>query len=326
MAKPTFFELMQTMRAFQEGRVLLAALELDLFTAVGGGNEAGTIAGKLKTDSRATAMLLDALAAVGALTKSGPVYSNTPETRRYLTAASPDNQRPALMHTVHVWKAWTTLTDCVRKGTAVQEPGVDAHDQDWTEAFIAAMHSNAENTAGEVARMVGVEKVRRLLDLGGGSGAYSIAFAKANPALTAEVLDFDAVLRIARKHIAAAGLSGRVTTRAGDMLRDELGQGFDLVLLSAICHMFGVEENKQLLKRCREALAPGGRVVIRDFILDPGKTSPKGAVLFALNMLVATRSGATYTEGEYREWLLAAGFRTVDRPDPAGDILIGTRR
>jgi cyclopropane fatty-acyl-phospholipid synthase-like methyltransferase len=108
---------------------------------------------------------------------------------------------------------------------------------------------------------------------------------------------------------------------------DQLGVGYDLVLVSAICHMLGVDENKDLLKRCFQALAPSGRLVIQDFILEPDKTAPKSAALFALNMLVGTRGGSTYTEAEYAAWLTEAGFqdaRHVRLPGPSG-LIIGRR-
>jgi len=316
----SFADFNQILRGFQESRLLLTAIELDVFTAVGTGATALQAARRMKTDARATGMLLNALVAMGALEKSDGVYLNTAETRRYLVAGSPDNARPALMHTVNMWRAWNTLTESVRAGAAVLPPGVDRQEEEWTEAFIAAMHRNAESAAEQLVRAVGAAGVRRLLDIGGGSGAYAIAFARANPELRAEVLDLPRVVRIAQRHIDAARLTDRVTTRIGDLRTEEFGRGYDLILLSAICHMLGPEENQDLLRRCHRALATGGRLVIRDFILEPGKTAPKPAALFALNMLVATRSGSTYTEGEYRAWLAAAGFRAVERA--GADLLV----
>jgi predicted O-methyltransferase YrrM len=241
-------------------------------------------------------------------------------------AGSPENQRLALMHTVNVWRAWTTLTDCVRTGTAVQTPGVEGRDQEWTKSFIAAMHRGAQSAAPQLVSVVGVEGVRRLLDIGGGSGAYSIAFAQAKPDLHAEVLDLPSVVPIAQRHIQEAGLSSRVTTRVGDLFKDDFGSDYDLILLSAICHMLGPKENLDLLQRCAGALRKGGRVVIRDFILEPDKTAPRGAALFALNMLVATRSGSTYTEKQYADWLESSGFDRATRPDPDGDLILASKR
>ena len=126
-----------------------------------------------------------------------------------------------------------------------------------------------------MVQAVGPAADERLLDVGGGSAAYSIAFAKADEKLHATVLDLPTVLPIAQRHINAAGLAGRVETRAGDLRRDPLGNGFTLVLVSAICHMLSPEENQDLLRRCYEALDPHGRVVIQDFILESDKTAPE---------------------------------------------------
>lgn len=311
----TFPELQSKMRGFQESRILLTAVELDLFTAVGSGATAQEVALKAGTHPRATETLLNALVAIGALVKQGARYFNTPATQQHLVAGSPGYARPALMHTVHLFDSWATLTECVRKGTAVRQPGVAAGDPQWTESFIDAMHWRAQGEAEELARKAGGASVRRMLDVGGGSGVFSIAFAKANPELRAEVLDLEPVTRIAQRHIRAAGLESRVTTRVGDLTRDEFGSGYDLILLSAICHMLDPQENLDLLRRCFRALAPGGRVLIRDFILEPEKTSPPQAALFAVNMLVGTKGGSTYTEEEYASWLRGAGFAEVRRED-----------
>jgi (2Fe-2S) ferredoxin/predicted O-methyltransferase YrrM len=304
-------DLNERIRAFQESRAVLTALELDLFTAVGDGSSAVEVAAALQTDARATEMLLNALASLRLLVKREEVFHNSPETSRYFTAASRDNARPALLHTAHLWHRWSTLTDCVRAGTAVTHDEIAGRGQDWTEAFIAAMHRNASERAPLVVRAVGAESVHRMLDVGGGSGAYSIAFARANSGLRADILDLAEVGPIAQRHIREAGVGDRVKVRAGDLRADRLGEGYDLVFVSAICHMLSPAENRDLLHRCREALAPGGRVVIQDFILEASKTAPRFAALFALNMLVGTRGGSSYSEPEYAAWLSEAGFQEI---------------
>lgn len=313
----TFDELALAMRGFQEARVLLTAVELDIFTAAGEGAKAAEIAKRIKAEPRATEMLLNALVAMGALEKKDSLFRCTRESARFQAA------RAGMMHTVNLWDTWSTLTACVREGTAVRKPGVDALETEWTEAFIAAMHANATQQAWETVEAVGAAGVRRMLDVGGGSGAYAIAFAQANPGLQAEVLDLAPVCRIAERHIREAGLSARVRTRTGDLTKDEFGSGYDLILLSAICHMLSEAENLDLVKRCARALTAGGRVVIRDFILEEGRTSPPRAAMFALNMLVGTRRGNCYTEAEYAGWLRAAGFREAVRVRPGGDWIVG---
>jgi cyclopropane fatty-acyl-phospholipid synthase-like methyltransferase len=164
-----------------------------------------------------------------------------------------------------------------------------------------------------------------MLDVGGGSGAYSIAFAQANPALEAEVFDLPTVVPIAERHVDEAGLRARIRTRTGDLRTEAFGGGYDLVLVSAICHMLGPEENRDLFARIRKALVPGGRVVVQDFIVDDSGTAPTQAALFAVNMLVGTEAGGTYSEAEYTAWLQGAGFPTVRLVTLAGpsDLVIG---
>lgn len=313
-------ELNTRIRAFQESRVILSALELNIFDTLGDGATAPAAAAAIGADARSTEMLLNALAAIGLVQKREGVFRNAPAAARYFTTASPDNARPALLHTAHLWTTWSTLTECVLAGTSTASDGPAGGDADWTEAFIAAMHRNASERAPAVVRAVGAASVRRMLDVGGGSGAYSIAFAQANPALQAEILDLPRVTDIAQRHIDAAGLGTRVRVRPGN-LYDRFGRGYDLVFVSAICHMLDPGENRDLFRRCREALAPGGRLVVQDFILEPDKTAPKQAALFALNMLVGTRAGSSYSEPEYTAWLREAGFgeiRRVRLPGPAG--------
>ena len=321
-------KLSTMIRGYQDSRVLLTAVELDVFTAVTAPASAADVASRLGTDVRATEMLLNALVALQCLTKSGELFRATEETARYFGMDSPGSERLATMHSVHQWDSWSTLTECVRDGCSViarQDPQRDAA---WTEAFIAAMNRNAAGRAPHLVGAVGESGVRRMLDVGGGPAAYSIAFARAFPELRAEVLDKPEVLPIAKRHIEEAGLGDRVTVRAGDLTSDTFGQGYDLVLVSNICHMLSPEQNKDLFRRCFDALVPGGRLVLQEFVLNEDKTSPAAAALFALNMLVATREGNSYGEGDYNGWFRETGFRDsrrIELPGPT-DLMVATRR
>ena len=321
-------DLNDRIRGFQESRTVVTALELDLFTAVGVGASAAEVAGRIHTDPRATEMLLHALSALRLLVKREGIFHNSPEAARYLTDGSRDNARPALLHTAHLWHRWSTLTDCVRTGTSVTRDETAPGSEDWTEAFIAAMHRNASERAPLVVRTVGTSNLTRMLDVGGGSGAYSIAFALANSELHADILDQASVEPITMRHIRAAGVEDRVRVRAGDLRSDPLGKGYDLVFISALCHMMSVEENLDLLRRCHAAVAPSGRVVIQDFILESDKTAPRFAALFALNMLVGTPGGSNYSALEYTSWLGESGFREVRHVKLPGvtGLMIGSRQ
>lgn len=317
-------DINEAIRAFMPSRAILTALELDVFTAIGVGATAQSVAAKIHGDERATEMLLHALVSLNLLEKREATFFNTPLSARFFSEDSRDNARPALMHTAHLWARWSNLTECVRTGTSSwrsRDTGGEVS------AFIAAMERNAKERTAAVVNAIGKNGINRMLDLGGGSGAYSIALARAMPQLKSEILDQGDVIPLTREYIRSAGLAQRISTRVGDMLHDPLGENYDLILLSAICHMFGADENRKLFRRIYDALAPHGRLVVSDFILGPNKTAPRHAALFSLNMLVGTQAGASYSELEYADWLRDAGFSEVQRvrlPGPSG-LMIGTR-
>ena len=317
----------EMIRGYWPSRCMLTALELDIFTAVGEGADAEHIGKKIHGNARAAGMLLNALIALGLLSKSGDDYKNTPESARFFVQGSKDNHRNGLLHTANIWHRWSTLTDAVRIGTRVPTYRNDGRDTtaDWTHNFIAGMQRNAKERAPLVVKSLGTAGVRRILDLGGGSGAYSIAFAKASPDVQCEILDLPEVVPITAEYVRQAGVLSQVSLRRGDMLQDDFGSGYDIIMLNAICHMFSEQQNRGIFRRARESLAPNGRLVVQDFILNPDKTGPQHAALFSLNMLVSTEAGASYSEAEYTQWMQAAGFTEVSRinlPGPS-DLIIG---
>jgi (2Fe-2S) ferredoxin/predicted O-methyltransferase YrrM len=312
----------QMIRSYWPARVLLTALELDIFTAVGDGANADHIARKIQANPRAAAMLLNALVALGVLSKTGDEYRNTSDSARFFVQGSKDNHRNGLLHIANIWHRWSALTDAVRSGTRV--PLDRASTPEWTHNFIAAMQRNSRDRAPLLVKAIGTAGVRRILDLGGGSGSYSIAFAKASPEIQCEILDLPEVIPLTADYVAQAGVSAQVRLRAGNMLHDDFGSGYNLVLLNAICHMFSEEQNRELFRRARQALAPNGRLVVQDFILNPEKTGPTHAALFSLNMLVSTDAGATYSEAEYTGWMKSAGFDEASRinlPGPSSMVV-----
>jgi (2Fe-2S) ferredoxin/predicted O-methyltransferase YrrM len=317
----------QMIRGFMPSRCLLTALELDIFTAVGDGANAGRVGTKIGANARAVSMLLNALVALGLLSKNGDDYKNTPESARFFVQGSKDNHSNGLLHTANIWHGWSTLTDAVRAGTRVPVDRSDGRDGSpaWTRNFIAGMQRNAKDRAPHLVKAMGTAGVRRILDLGGGSGAYSIAFAKASPDVRCEILDLPEVVPLTAEYVSQAGVSAQVSLRPGNMLQDQFGSGYDIIMLNAICHMFSEAQNRDIFRRAHQALAPKGRLVVQDFILNSDKTGPQHAALFSLNMLVATEAGASYSEFEYTGWMKAAGFTEVSRiylPGPSG-LMVG---
>ena len=271
-------------------------------------------------------MLLNALVALRLLSRNGDDYKNTPESARFFVQGSKDNHRDGLLHIANIWHRWSTLTQAVRTGTRVTINGSDT--PEWTRNFINAMQRNANDRAPLVVKALGTAGIHRILDLGGGSGAYSIAFAKASSEVRCEILDLPEVVPLSAEYVNRAGVSAQVNLRAGDMLHDDFGYGYDLIMLNAICHMFSGEQNANIFRRAHQAVAPKGRLVVQDFILNPEKTGPQHAALFSLNMLVSTDAGSSYSEAEYRNWMKAAGFHDISRIDLPGpsDLIVGGLR
>ena len=177
------------------------------------------------------------------------------------------------------------------------------------------MHERAHRNAPNVVSLLDLSNVYRVLDVGGGSGAYSMAFVHAREGILTTVFDLPNVTPLTREYIDQEGLSEKVETVEGDYNKDNLGSNFDLVFLSAIVHINSYDQNKALIHKASKALNPGGQVVIHDFIMDDDRTAPAFGTLFSLNMLVGTEAGDTYTESEVRSWMGEAELSNVKRKD-----------
>lgn len=320
-------DLNQFMRGFMESRIFLTAVELDLFTAIGQGAKSVDVANVLNTDPRATEALLNALAAIDILDKKGITFKNKPLTARYLVKGAEHDSRIAAMHIVGLWRRWSTLTQSLKTGTSVVVERGEERDEDETKAFIAAMHKNAVFRAEKTAEILDLDGVHKMLDLGGGSGAYAIAFTKHKPDIKAAVFDLPTVIPLTRKYVSEEGLGNKIEFIEGDMIADAFGEGYDLVWISAICHMFGPDENLKIFKKVYNALNPNGRIIVQDFILNEDKTSPRFGAVFALNMLVNTKAGSSYSKPEYFTWLSSAGFNDIQLmalPGPT-DLIIANK-
>lgn len=313
-------------RGFQTSRVILSAVELGVFGALGEQSRTSAeVARDIGADARATDRLLNALVALGLLTKRGESFANGSEARETLVPGEPRYAGGAIGHAISMWDSWSTLTKAVRAGTRVLNRE-GAQREEWVVPFIEAMHYNSSARANSVLEHIDLREVQRVLDVGGGSGAYSMAFCAASPVIEAVVFDLPDVTPLTRKYVEDAGMSDRISTINGDYNTDELGSGFDIAFLSAIIHSNSPKQNIELFRKCRRAVSDGGRIVVQDFIMDPDRTSPAHAAIFALNMLVATDAGDTFTEAEVRDWFEKAGFEFVQRADPpeaGATLLIG---
>ncbi len=303
-------------RAFMESRVLLTGAELDLFTLVAPKPlSAEQIAGRIGADLRALTIVLDALAAMGLLIKENDTYKTEPSAARMLSSESPAAILPMIRHSADLWDRWGQLTHRVA-GPREKEKSM--------RAFIGAMHVVGSTLAPHIVSLVGISDARRLLDVGGATGTYTIAFLEAEPQMRATLFDLPQVIEMARERVSTAGMLDRVTLVAGDYRKDPLPAGHDLAFVSAIIHQNSPAENLTMFRKIFAALDPGGRIVVRDHILSPDRTHPRSGALFAVNMLVGTEGGNSYTETEIRDALEQAGFVGVRiiHPDTRMDGLM----
>lgn len=322
----TYEELLERLRAVWPARTIMTAMELSLFDALGeDGASAAGAAATMGTDPRATGLLLCALAGLGLVEKEGEHYRCAPLAADRLRRGSPTYGGRGLLHQTHLWESWSHLTDVVRTGAPArverQRSADEYHD------FVGAMYDFGWDRAVAVAGLVDLDGVDRMLDLGGGPGSYAIAFCQRKPALRAVVFDRPLALDVALELTTRHGVADRIELRPGDFTTDPVGADFDLVFASHIIHSYPPEANAALMREIHEALRPGGRLLLQDFFLEDDRVSPASSAVFAINMLVNTDGGRTYTWTEATDWLERAGFATVRRLDtpPGAGILEAVR-
>ena len=300
---------------FQKSRILLTGFELDIFSNV---DESGTtsnqIATSLHLDEHACERLLNALVSLGFLTKQNSLFFNTRESFTFLSKKSPD-YLGGLMHTNHLWNTWSNLTQVVKTGKSAHPAEINVRGEDWLSPFINAMHDRAKKQAPQQLANIDLSGVRSILDVGGGSGAYSMEFVSKKSGIEATVFDLPNVVPVTKKYLDKEGFSDKIKTHPGDYTTDDLPKGFDLVFLSAVIHSNSLEINRDLIIKCFKSLNKKGKIVIQDWIMNNDRTQPVSGAVFAINMLVGTEAGDCFTEREVMEMLNGAGFKNISRTE-----------
>ena len=313
MAKQwTADELLQSVREFQPACVIVAAAELDVFTILHNRPaDAADVAARLDSDPRATAVLLDALAAMNLLRKSGGRYEVPEDVGKALVEGGAQCILGMVRHQGNCLRRWSQLAKVVKTGKPIEgEVSVRGVKEDRI-SFIRAMDEISGPVAARVIESLGSLKFNHMLDLGGASGTWTIPFLRREPDARATIFDLPDAIPMAAYRMKRAGLTDRVSLLPGDFYSDELPAGFDLAWVSAIVHQNSREENRAMFRKVFAALVPGGRVLIRDIVMDESRTAPAGGAFFAVNMLVATSGGGTFTLSELNADLKAAGFIDV---------------
>ena len=299
-------------RAFMGSRVILTACELDIFTTLHSSSlTAEKLAQETSCDLRALTRLLDCLVIQGFLEKDLQGYYSLSTKAETLSQKHEQTVLPMALHLNHVWDNWHMLTETIGFGENYYRSDVTELGENEQKAFIEAMHVVGRQLSTEIAEEYDASDRKCLLDIGGGSGVYTQAFLEANPGLRAIIFDLEQVIPFCREFIYDQGLEDRVTFKSGNFYHDQLPAGADLVLLSAIIHQNSRQENRDLYSKIFSSLEPGGKILIRDHIMDDSRTSPASGAMFAINMLVNTQGGDCFTFNEVETDLKDAGFENI---------------
>ena len=329
--EPSLALVWDAFTGYQRTAAVKTALELDVFTHIAGGTcTVDELAARCHAAPRGMRALLNHLAVDGFLTRDGARYGLSLTTAALLDRNSPSfvGSAARFITSPMIIDAFARLTDAVRRGgTAVPDDGTLAPEHPvWVE-FARAMAPLAGMSALLLATLLDAEHAPpwKVLDVAAGHGMFGITLARLNPGIEVTALDWQNVLAVAAEHARMAGVAARVRMLAGSAFDVPFGQGYDLVLLPNILHHFDTPACQQLLAKARAALAPGGRVVIVEFVPDEDRSGPPDAVRFALVMLAGTPGGDAYTFGEYETMLRSAGFERVtlhDLPPSPARVLI----
>ncbi len=297
--------------AFFESCVLFAASDLGLFAKLAELKKADakTLADSLKLDHRGTRLILDACVGLRLLKKRGEIYRNTKESMAFLVPESPEDLSNAIQYTRDVYPAWGKLKEMIRNGGPVEKPEIHlGQDPERTRTFVMAMHYRALAMGRAPIPLLDLAGKKKILDIGGGPGTYSVLIAQANPEVECTVLDLPEVAKIADELIQKQGMSGRVKTLPGDYRVTPFPGGNDVVNFFGVLHQETPESILKLMKKAYHSLKPDGTLYVMDMMTDSTHTNPRFSALFAVNMALTTDSGWVFSDSELKEWVEKAGF------------------
>lgn len=328
---PNPSSILQTAFGFWGSKVLLTAVEVGLFTTLAGRRLTGAELGKeLRFHPRANPDFFDTLVAMKFLDREGDgrhaKYFNAPEGAMFLDAASPRYIGGLLvMLNVRLFKFWNDLPEALRTGRPQNEvthgqKGMFEElysDLPRLEQFMGAMIGASRINFEAFAEKFDFSKLQTLCDIGGATGLLSIEVAKRHPHLTCTSFDLPVVEPIAKKHIAAAGLEGRVSTASGDFFKDPLPNA-DIITMGMILHDWNLEKKMHLIRSAYDALPPGGALVAIEALIDDARRENVQGLLMSLNMLIEFGDAFDYTGRDFRTWCTEAGFRKFDLLNLAG--------
>lgn len=310
-------ELSELNRYLWLARVLISCIELDVFPLLGEkGATAEELAQKTQSSERGMKALLDVLIPMGLLERDEKgIYTPTTTAKAIMFSNAPLSIVPRIKHLERLWRAWGDLTGAIKTGKPHWMRHTEKRDISDLVNLAEGLFANNHKLAREMAELLGIgDKWAGLtiLDVGAGSGAWSIACLERDKTAKAVAVDFAPVLEMAKRKAQQASVAERFQLMAGNIREVDFGEAsYDLIILGNICHSEGEEHSKKLIEKCAKALKPSGKLLIVDMIPDDDRRGPLFPLLFALNMLVNTEDGGTYTFEEYKQWCESAGLRPV---------------
>jgi ubiquinone/menaquinone biosynthesis C-methylase UbiE len=304
----------QTANAYQRTHALKAAVDLDLFSALGEGKDtAEALAQRCGAAERGVRILADYLTIQGFIAKEGNRYRLTSDSAVFLDHRSPAYLGSVLgfLHAPKFIEAFQNLTEAVRQGgTVVREAGTVAPEHplwvEYAKSMIPLMAKPAEEVALLASRTQ--SDIKKVLDIAAGHGLFGIEIAKCYPNAEIVALDWPNVLTVAQHLARQAGVQDRYRTIPGDALQTEFGTGYDLVLLTNFLHHFSAVGCEALLRKIYQCLEPGGRVLTLELVPNDDRITPPSVAECSLMMLATTPEGDTYTFKEFERMFHAAGF------------------
>lgn len=310
-SRPDPSRIMDLASAFYGSGVLFTASDVGIFgyLAKNPNSKSEDIASALSLDPRGTRLLVDGCVALGLLVKEGLCYRNTSESGIFLVPGSPGDLSQALRYNRDVYAAWGRLADLVHTGKPVERPQIHlGEDPSRTRTFVLSMHGRALGIGRAVVPHLDLAGRKRLLDIGGGPGTYSVLIAQANPEISCTVLDLPAVTAIASELIEQQGMSGRVKTTAGNYRVDSFPEGNDAVIIFGALHQESEDSVRDIMRRAYAALTPGGVIYVMDMMTDSSRTAPVFSALFAINMALTAENGWVFSDADLKLWMENAGF------------------
>jgi ubiquinone/menaquinone biosynthesis C-methylase UbiE len=275
---------------------------------------------------RGAQALLDGLTGLGLLTLSGGKYRNTPEASVFLVKGKPSYLGAMAEVFLEDFPTWQKLPEAVKTGVPSASNTSDVADNPFWHALVPAIAALSFPVAQIAAERLGIPKAGAVswLDVGGGSGVWSAVWLGANKQAQGSQLDWPNVNKIAREFVAGFGVADRFHTIDGDFHATDFGSAkYDFAIYAHIAHQESPAVNTEIFRKFRKALKPGATLVINDFVLNDDRTGQPFAMLFASQMLVATKEGSTYRQSDYRKWLAEAGFKAVEIvPTPTPSTLV----